>query len=81
MTFTAAELEPGKCQFEEAAEIVAELYGGTPVRASAVARRLGIDPACGNGARLLKRAAQDGLVKRVNRTGWVPLPEPAEAVN
>ena len=69
--FTESDIRP-MTQFEQAAALVAKLYDGTPVRSSLIAKRMGVSPDTGNGARILKRAEEAGLVRRVSRNSWEP---------
>ncbi len=68
-----------KRRFVEAAQWVRELYNGQPVPARLVGERMGITPMGAH--HRLARVQEDGLVRALNAKGWVPLPEPAEAVN
>ncbi len=51
---------------------MANLYDGTPVRSSLIAKRMGVDPDTGNGARILAQAEEAGLVCRASRNSWEP---------
>ena len=58
--------------YERAAASVTELFKGEPVASVDVAKTIGMDPASGNATRALCRAERAGLVRRVDRSNWLP---------
>ena len=80
--FTAADLPHTPKGYERAAVAVTTLYrGGEPVKATDVARRIGINPGSGNATKALLRAERTGLVRRIDRSRWIPLHENIETLN
>lgn len=71
--FTWKDLPHEPQGFERAAAVVAELYRDEPVRAAEVARHIGVRPESGNATRMLARAERAGLVRRIDRSRWIPV--------
>ena len=69
--FTEADLDLPKTQPEQLAEVVCEMFDGkNPVRTLEVAERLGRN--YGTIKTHLHRARKLGLLKWLNRRGWLP---------
>ena len=69
--------EPREKGYKKAAAAVRRLYGGATVRTVAVASLMGKPIDDGDTARMLRRAADEGLVHRIGRSGWEPMDETA----
>lgn len=70
--FTEADLERRKTLAEQLAEFVCEMFDGVnPVRTKDVAERLGRN--YGTVKTHLHLAGKQGLLRRVDRKGWLPV--------
>ena len=67
--------EPREKGYKRAAAAVRTLYRGEGVCTVAVASLMGKKLDDGDTARMLRRAADEGLVRRIGRSGWEPMDE------